>query len=92
MATKVVSYGKNALMHRVYSTAGRFAVADVLAFGSDKITFDQLVDALGSDELIDDAVVVAEYEYWDKDSLIKKLYELRSGYIAFAQRVLEKED
>jgi len=92
MATKVLSYGKNRLMHRVWTTAGRFAVADVLAFGSDKMTFDQLVDALGSDELIDDAVVVAEYEYWDKDSLIKKLHELRDGYIAFAREVLEKKE
>jgi hypothetical protein len=92
MATKVVSYGKHRLMHRVHSTAGRFAVADVLAFGSEKVTFDQLVDALGSDELIDDAVVVAEYEYWDKDSLIKKLHELRAGYIAFASAVLEKKE
>ena len=91
MATKVVSYGKNALMHRVYSTAGRFAVADVLAFGSEKFTFDQLVTALASGNLVDDAVVLAEYEYWDADSLIKKLYELRTGYIAFAQRVLEKD-
>lgn len=92
MATKVVSYGKNRLMHRVWTMAGKFAVADVLAFGSDKITFEELVDALGSDELPDETVVVAEYEYWDKDSLIKKLRELRAGYIAFAEAVLRKED
>ena len=91
MATKVVSWGKNRLMHRVWSTAGRFAVADLLAFGSEKFTFDQLVTALASGKLVDDAVVVAEYEYWDGQSLIKKLYELRTGYIAFAQRVLEKD-
>ncbi len=92
MATKVLSYGKNRLMHRVHSTAGRFAVADLLAFGSEKITFDQLVNALANNKEIEDAVLVAEYEYWDNQSLIKKLYELRTGYIAFAQRVLEKED
>lgn len=92
MATKVVSYGKNRLMHKVWTTAGRFAVADVLAFGSEKFTFDQLVDALGSDELIDDAVLIAEYEYWDNNSLIKKLHELRDGYIAFAREVLEKKE
>lgn len=92
MPAKVLSYGKNALMHRVWTTAGRFAVADVLAFGSDKLTFDQLVSALASGKLVDDAVVVAEYEYWDADSLIKKLHELRDGYIAFASAVLEKKE
>ena len=97
MATKVVSYGKNRLMHKVWTTAGRFAVADVLAFGSEKFTFDQLVDALGKEDwrgsrvLVDDAVPCEEYEHWDNDSLIKKLHELRDGYIAFAQRVLEKD-
>ena len=93
MATKVLKFGKHTMKHRAASLAGRFAVADVLAFGSDKITFDQLVDALGSDELPEETVVVAEYEYWDKDSLIRKLYELKAGYITYADALLVvKED
>jgi len=69
---------------KVSALAERFAVADVLSFGCEKVTFDQLVDGLGSDELVDDAVVCEEYEHYDKDSLIRKLNEIKSGYIAFA--------
>ncbi len=97
MATKVVSYGKNRLMHRIWTMAGKFAVADVLAYGSERYTFEELVDALskldrGNRVLVDDAVPMAEYEYWDNDSIIAKLRELRAGYIAFAEAVLRKED
>jgi hypothetical protein len=96
MATKVVSYGKNRLMNRIWTTAGKFAVADVLAYGSQNYTFEELVDALskldrGDRVLVDDAVPMAEYEYWDNDSIIAKLRELRAGYIAFAEAVLSKE-
>lgn len=90
MGSKVLRFGAMSLLHRVHTMSGRFAVADLLAFGSEKVTFDQLVDALGSDELPDGVELCAEYEYWDKDSLIKKLRELKAGYISFAQAVLNK--
>lgn len=93
MATKVLKFGKHTMKHRAASLAGRFAVADLLAFGSDKLTFDQAVTALASGRWSDDVVVCEEYEYWDKDSLVKKLYELRDGYIAYADALLEvRED
>jgi len=93
MATKVLKFGKHTIKHRSASLAGRFAVADVLAFGSEKVTFDQLVVAFASGRWSDDIVVCEEYEYYDKDSLIKKLNELKAGYIAYADALLTvKED
>ena len=90
MVNKVLRFGAMNMLHRVNTISGRFAVADVLAFGSEKVTFDQLVDALGSDELPDGAVICEEYEHWDKDSLIKKLRDLKGGYVSFAQAILNK--
>ncbi len=93
MATKVLKFGKHTMKHRAASLAGRFAVADVLAFGSETYTFEGLVDALNSGNLVEDAAPTAEYEYWDNESLVKRLYELKAGYIAFADALLaEKED
>lgn len=98
MATRVLKFGKNTMKHRAASLAGRFAVADVLAFGSEKYTFEKLIDELSKIDrsgrvIIDDAVVCEEYEYYDSDSLVRKLYELKAGYIAYADALLVvKED
>jgi len=76
--------------NHIVALAGRFAVADVLAFGSEKYTFEKLIDQLSRIDrsfrvlLDDDAVVCEEYEHYDAESLIQKLNELRSGYVAFA--------
>ena len=99
MATKVLKFGKHTMKHRAASLAGRFAVADVLAFGSEKYTFEKLIEELNKIDrsgrvlIDDDAVVCEEYEYYDSESLIRKLYELKAGYITYADALLVvKED
>lgn len=76
---------------QVQEMAKRRAVAHVLAFGSDLVTYEELIESLATngDVGIADAVVCQEYEYYDADSLIDKLKEVRSDYESFAKEVLK---
>jgi hypothetical protein len=76
---------------QVQEMAKRRAVAHILAFGSELVTYEELIESLATsgDIGVADCVVCEEYEYYDADSLISKLEEVRADYESFAQEVLK---
>ena len=71
--------------------AREHAKNSVLAFGSGKLSYEELEEILKSSngKLPEDVTVVADYEHYDNDVLLMVLRELRSSYFWVAREAVQ---